>query len=42
VNDVYVLKKDGTKVKVSAGLKDYEMVEILSGITSNDELILPE
>lgn len=42
VNETFVVKKDGTKVKVQTGLKDYEMVEILSGITVNDELILPE
>jgi HlyD family secretion protein len=40
-SDGFVTKADGTKVKVEVGLKDYERAEIISGITINDELIIP-
>nr|MBC7612866.1 efflux RND transporter periplasmic adaptor subunit [Pseudopedobacter sp.] len=42
LNDSTVVNKSGKKIIVKTGLKDYQMVEILSGITMNDELILPE
>ncbi len=35
-----VLLKSGTKVKVRIGLRDFEFVEILSGIKPEDELML--
>lgn len=41
VNDSMVIKGNGEKVVVQMGLKDYKKVEILSGITENDELIKP-
>ena len=41
LNDSTVLKSNGEKVKVSTGLKDYKMVEILSGISAADELANP-
>ncbi|MEO8760169.1 MAG: RND transporter, partial [Bacteroidia bacterium] len=41
VNDSTVIKANGDKVIVKTGLKDYQMVEILSGITADDELISP-
>lgn len=41
LNDSTVLKSNGEKVKVTTGLKDYKMVEILSGISAADELIDP-
>lgn len=41
VNDSTVLKSSGEMVKVKTGLKDYKMVEILSGITAADELNNP-
>lgn len=41
LNDSTVIKASGDKVTVKIGLKDYQMVEILSGITTNDELISP-
>lgn len=41
VNDSIVTKANGEKVIVKTGLKDYQMIEIISGITLNDELILP-
>lgn len=34
-----VRKSDGTKVKVKTGLRDYQKIEIVSGITDQDELI---
>lgn len=40
-NDSLVYKTDGTAVKVKTGLKDYKYVEVISGITVDDELILP-
>lgn len=41
LNDTTVLDKKGNTIKVSTGLKDYEMVEILSGIDLNTELRKP-
>lgn len=42
LNDSTVVNKEGKQVNVKTGLKDYQMVEILSGIGPNDELIIPE
>ena len=42
LNDSIVVNKAGKKLTVKAGLKDYQMVEIVSGININEELILPE
>ncbi|MCE3296703.1 MAG: transporter [Crocinitomicaceae bacterium] len=42
VDDTYVIRRDGKKIKVKTGLKDYQKVEILSGISKNDVLTLPE
>lgn len=39
--DSTVLLKNGEPQKVKTGLKDYYLVEILSGITSTSKLILP-
>jgi len=39
INDSLVLKANGDKVKVTTGLKDYKQIEILSGISADDELI---
>ncbi len=41
-NDNTVTKSNGDKVQVKTGLKDYNKVEILSGISASDELIIPE
>lgn len=41
LSDSTVLKLNGDTVKVQTGLKDYKMIEILSGIGLNDELIKP-
>lgn len=40
-DDNMVTLKDGTRVKVALGLKDYERVEVISGIKAEDELIVP-
>ncbi|OYU96608.1 MAG: RND transporter [Bacteroidetes bacterium B1(2017)] len=40
-NDSFVTKATGEKVLVRTGLKDYQKIEILSGITEADELIIP-
>ena len=42
LNDSLVVNKSGKKLRVTTGMKDYEMVEILSGIDINEELILPK
>jgi multidrug efflux pump subunit AcrA (membrane-fusion protein) len=42
LNDSIVVLKSGERLIVKTGLKDYQMVEILSGIAANVELILPE
>jgi multidrug efflux pump subunit AcrA (membrane-fusion protein) len=41
VNDSIVIKSNGEKAVVKTGLKDYQKIEILSGITANDELLKP-
>lgn len=41
LNDSIVVKSNGDKVKVKTGLKDYQKIEILSGISAEDELLLP-
>lgn len=39
--DSLVIKKGGDTVKVQTGLKDYQKIEIISGLSLNDELIKP-
>lgn len=41
LKDSLVIKKSGDTVKVRTGLKDYQKVEIISGLSSDDELIKP-
>ncbi|MEJ8755597.1 HlyD family efflux transporter periplasmic adaptor subunit [Pontibacter sp. H259] len=41
VEGSYVLNEDGEKVKVKTGLKDYQKVEILDGITKEAVLLKP-
>lgn len=41
LNDSLVIKANGDRVVVKTGLKDYQQIEILSGITGDDELIKP-
>lgn len=42
VNDTAVIMSNGKSIRVQTGLKDYQKIEILSGITESDELILPK
>jgi multidrug efflux pump subunit AcrA (membrane-fusion protein) len=42
INDSFVLLKSGKKIAVKTGLKDYNRVEIISGLHAEDELIKPE
>lgn len=41
VNDSFVLNTNNQKVLIKTGLKDYQMIEVLSGIGTNDEIIKP-
>ena len=40
--DNTVTLSSGERVKVKTGLKDYKMVEIISGISSTSEIVIPE
>ena len=40
-NNDEVFLEDGTKIKVTTGLKDYEKIEILSGLSVGQKIILP-
>jgi multidrug efflux pump subunit AcrA (membrane-fusion protein) len=42
INDSFVLKSSGNKIKVITGIKDYQQAEIISGLNKNDELLNPE
>jgi HlyD family secretion protein len=42
LNDSTVIRSGGEKVVVKTGLKDYQMVEIISGIGPQDELMKPQ
>ena len=42
LNDSTVLKANGDSIIVKTGLKDYQKIEIISGVSINDELIKPE
>lgn len=41
LNDSIVIKSNGEKKVVKTGLRDYQKIEILSGISANDELVKP-
>ncbi len=41
MDDSVVIKSNGQKVVVKTGLRDYNKIEIVSGITVNDELKMP-
>ena len=41
LNDSIVIKSNGEKTVVKTGLRDYQKIEILSGISANDELVKP-
>ncbi|MBL7932714.1 MAG: efflux RND transporter periplasmic adaptor subunit [Bacteroidia bacterium] len=42
LNDSNVLKKNGEKITVKTGLKDYQVVEILKGLNKDEEILKPE
>lgn len=42
IDGAYVMKEDGDKVKVKTGLKNYDFVEILDGLSYSDKLTKPE
>lgn len=42
VNQNMVILESGDSVKIETSLKDYQMIEVLSGITESDRIILPE
>jgi HlyD family secretion protein len=42
INDQYVVLKNGNKKFVKTCLKDYQKVEVLSGLTIKDAIIIPE
>lgn len=42
VNDSLVIRSNGDTIKVITGLKDYKKVEIVSGISSDEELLRPK
>lgn len=42
IDEQYVLLPDKSKKKVITGLKDYRKVEIVGGLSANDEIIKPE
>jgi multidrug efflux pump subunit AcrA (membrane-fusion protein) len=42
LNDSIVMNKEGKRLIVKTGLKDYQMVEILSGISMDEELMIPK
>ena len=41
LNDSTVLNAKGEEVRISTGLKDYQKIEILSGLSANDEIRKP-
>jgi multidrug efflux pump subunit AcrA (membrane-fusion protein) len=42
VNDTTLVNKDGKNVVVKIGLKDFQFAEVLSGISENEEIMLPK
>jgi hypothetical protein len=40
-DDGFVTKANGDKIAVKTGLKDYKKIEILSGVSLSDEIIVP-
>jgi hypothetical protein len=41
LNDSTVVKSNGDKVLVKTGLKDFKMIQIVVGVTEEDELVKP-
>jgi multidrug efflux pump subunit AcrA (membrane-fusion protein) len=42
IHDSLVIKANGDTVLVKTGLKDYQKIEILNGLSADDELIVPK
>ena len=42
LQEEYVTKADGEKVKIKLGLKDYQKAEVLEGLSKDDEIIIPQ
>lgn len=41
INDQYVILENGDKKYIKIGLKDFEKIEVLSGLTKTDKIIIP-
>jgi multidrug efflux pump subunit AcrA (membrane-fusion protein) len=41
INDQYVVLENGDKKYIKIGLKDFEKIEIVSGLSKNDKIIIP-
>jgi len=42
VNDSTLVNREGVNIKVRTGLKDFQMAEVLSGLSEQDEIMLPK
>jgi len=42
VGDTAVINKNGDRIPIKTGLKDYQNIEVLSGLTAEDELVKPK
>jgi hypothetical protein len=42
IGDTAVIKGNGDTAKIATGLRDYQKIEVLSGLTKEDELIKPK
>jgi hypothetical protein len=42
IDDGFVIRENGDTIPVVTGLKNYQQVEILSGLTITDKIRLPE
>jgi HlyD family secretion protein len=41
IDEQYVMNEKGEKIKIKIGLKNFEKVEVLEGLTKNDIIIIP-
>ena len=41
VGDSIVIKSNGDKIPIQTGLRDYQKIEVLSGLSKEDELVKP-
>lgn len=41
IQETYVMKENGEKIKIKIGLKNYDFVEVLGGLSYTDKLIKP-